>query len=138
MTPELQRRIDTIRAAIHRFPLDADARVTREIGAAAMGLASAADAPTAVGQLFNEAGFLSTSMNANPPRSTTHIDPVDLDLRLPAGTPALAVGSLSEYPLERELLVIDARRILIVQSRLNASTQRWRLYGEVLPEGGLA
>lgn len=138
MTPELERRITLIRAALHRFPLDVEARVTREIGAVAIGLTTAADAPTAVGRLVNEAAFLSTSMRADPPRSTAHIDPIDLDLRLPAGTPALAVGSLSEYPIERELLVVDARQIFIVQSRWNASTQRWRLYGDVLPEGGLA
>ncbi|OIN79795.1 ADP-ribosyltransferase [Mycobacterium malmoense] len=138
MTAQLLQRIETIRAALHRFPLETDVRVTREIGAADIGLARAADAPTAVGQPFYEAGFISTSMNEDPPRSTTHIDPLELDLRLPAGTPALAVGRLSEFPLERELLVIDARRLFIVESRWNARTRRWRLYGDVLPEGGLA
>jgi hypothetical protein len=138
MTPRLRQCIETIRAALHRFPLDMDSRVTREIGAADIGLSTATEAPTTVGQPFYEAGFLSTSMNENPPRSTTHIDPIELDLRLPAGTPALAIGSLSEFPLERELLVVDARRLLIVQSRWNAGTQRWRLYGVVLPEGGPA
>ncbi|ORB85033.1 hypothetical protein B1987_15910 [Mycobacterium kansasii] len=58
-------------------------------------------------------------MNVDPPRSTTHIDPIDLDLRLPTGTPVLAVGSLSEFPLERELLVVDARQLFIVDSRCN-------------------
>jgi ADP-ribosyltransferase exoenzyme len=138
MTSQLQHDIETIRAALHRFTLETDSRVTREVGAAGIGLPSADAAPTAVGELFYEAGFLSTSMNEIPPRSTTHVDPIDLDLRLPAGTPALAVGSLSEFPLERELLVVDARRIFIVESRWSATAQRWRLYGDVLPEGGLA
>ena len=88
--------------------------------------------------VFQQRTFLSTSMRADPPQSTTHIEPIELDLRLPAGTPALAVGNLSEYPLEHELLVIDARHINVVHSRWNASTPRWRLYGDVLPEGGLA
>lgn len=38
----------------------------------------------------------------------------------------------------RELLVVDACRIFILKSRWNISTQRWRLYGDVLPQGGLA
>ena len=137
MTPQLQQRIKIIRLALRRFPLETDTRVTREVGAADMGLTSADDAPSTVGHPFDEAGFLSTSMNENPPHSTTHIDPIELDLRLAAGIPALAVGTLSDFPLERELLVIDARRIFIVKSRWNVSTRRWRLYGDVLPEGGL-
>jgi hypothetical protein len=78
-------------------------------------------------------------MNAQPPRSTARVDPLDLELLLPAGTPALAIGQLSEYALERELLVIDARQIFFVESRQDVDTSRWRLYGEVIPErGGVA
>jgi hypothetical protein len=138
MTPSLQQSIDTIRAALRRFLLEADTRVTREIGASDIGLSTAADAPTMIAQKLYDGGFLSTSMNETPPYSTMHADPLELDLLVPAGTPALAVGSLSDFPLERELLVIDAREINIVESRMNADTGRWRLYGQVLPEGGLA
>ncbi|WP_261877128.1 ADP-ribosyltransferase, partial [Mycobacterium marinum] len=137
MTADLQKSVDIIRSALHRFPLKFEARATREVSAKDVSIASSGDAPTLVGQVIEQLGFLSTSMCENPPRSTAHVDPIELDLLLPAGTAALAVGSLSEYPLERELLVIDARRIFIVQSRWNARAERWRLYGQVLPEGVL-
>lgn len=138
MTPSLQLSIDTIRGALRRFPLEADMRVTREVGASDVGLATADAAPAKIGRKLYELGFLSTSMNQIPPHSTTHTDPIELDLLVPAGTPALAVGSLSDFPLERELLVIDAREIFIVDSRVNAVTRRWRMYGRVIPEGGLS
>ena len=68
------------------------------------------------------------------------VDLIDLELLVRAGTPALAIGQLSEYPLERELLVIDARQIFFVESKQAEDTSRWRLYGEVIPEqrGGVA
>lgn len=138
MTPSVQQSIDTIRSVLRRFPLEADTRVTREVGASDIGLSTAADAPTMIAQKLYDKGFLSASMNETPPHSTMHVDPLELDLLVPAGTPALAVGSLSDFPLERELLVIDARQINVVESRVNAATGRWRLYGRVLPEGGLA
>jgi hypothetical protein len=137
MTPSLQQSVDTIRSALQRFPLEDDVRVTREIGASDIGLSMADAAPVKVGRKLYDLGFLSTSMNQTPPHSTTHTDPIELDLLVPAGTAALAVGSLSDFPLERELLVIDAREIFVVDSRVNPVTGRWRLYGRVVPEGGL-
>ncbi|WP_165763098.1 ADP-ribosyltransferase [Mycolicibacterium conceptionense] len=136
MTSDLEERVSLIRSALHRFPLEFDTRVTREIGAADIGLSASDEAPQLVGRPLRDAAFLSTSMKPDPPRSPTHRDPIELDLRVPAGTPALAVGSLSDYPLERELLVIDARQIFIVESQ-KRDTKRWRLYGVVLPEGGV-
>ncbi len=132
ITDALSETIDVLRSAIRKFALDTDARVTREIGAADIGLTTASEAASSVGRLFTELGFLSTSMNENPPHSSIHAAPLELELRVPAGTHALAVGSLAEYPLERELLVIDARRVFVVHSRYNDVTSRWRLYGEVL------
>jgi ADP-ribosyltransferase exoenzyme len=134
MTSDLAESIATMRSAINKFPLDQDIRVTREISATEFGMHSAAEAAQQTpGRLFTEAGFLSASMSETPPRSTARIEPLDLELLVPAGTPALAIGQLSEYPLERELLVINARQIFIVESH-QVATSRWRLYGEVIPE----
>ncbi len=135
MSADIAESVDAIRSAIGKFPLDEDVRVTREVGAIEFfGMDSAAAAARqAPGRLFTEAGFLSTSMNQHPPRSADRIEPIDLELLVPAGTPALAIGQLSEFPLERELLVIDARRIFVVESHQVAAS-RWRLYGEVIPE----
>lgn len=103
MTQDIEASVDVLRVAIGKFPLEADVRVTREISAAAWGLPSSESAPLVVGRLFIEARFLLMSMNGQPPRSTGRVDPLDLELLVPAGTPALAIGQLSEYPLEREL-----------------------------------
>jgi hypothetical protein len=137
MTESLSASIDTLRSAIRKFELDRDARVTREISATDIGLSAATEAPSAVGRAFTELGFLSTSMNENPPHSSIRPEPIDLDLRIPAGTHALAIGSLATFPLEHELLVIDSSTIFVVHSRYNGVTCRWRLYCRVLSEGEL-
>lgn len=134
MTPLLEDGIATLRDAIRKFPLDEDARVTREIAAADLGLITADAAPTVVGELFTEPAFLSVSMNEQPPRAASRLNPIDLDLRVPAGTPALSLGNLAEFPLERELLVIDARRLFFVDCQYKVAAGRWRLFGEVIPD----
>ena len=57
MTHGIQVSVDVIRAAIRKFPLEVDVRVTREISAAQSGLPSAESAPLAVGRVFIEGGF---------------------------------------------------------------------------------
>ena len=126
MTEALFESIEILRSAIRKFPLATDARVTREIGASDIGLTSANEAPSTVGRSFVELGFLSTCMSENPPRSPIHAEPLELELRVPAGTYALAAGSLAEFRLELELLVIDAREISVIHCRYNEHTARWR------------
>jgi hypothetical protein len=57
-----------------------------------------------------------------------------LDLLIPASTPALAVGELTEIPLEREMLIIDARRYQTLAARYDQAASRWRLFGLIEPE----
>lgn len=137
MTPDIQHEVDVIRAGLRKYPLDHDVRVTREVSGAVYGIVGP-DAAEAVediiGQVFDEPGFMSTSMAATPAHSERHEDPLTLDLLVPAGTPALAVGELSEYPMEREMLLIDARQYEIVGARYDQAQKRWRLFGLVDPE----
>ena len=69
MTEALSQSIETLRSALRKFPLDTDARVTREIGASDIRLTTANEAPSTVGRRFTELGFLSTSMSENPPHA---------------------------------------------------------------------
>jgi len=62
-----------------------------------------------------------------PPRSTRHADPVILDLLVPAGTPALRLGELSEVPDEREVLLIDARSYFVVGVAMDPARSMWRI-----------
>ncbi|MFN3001872.1 ADP-ribosyltransferase [Mycolicibacterium wolinskyi] len=134
ITPDIRRDINAIRSGLRKYPLDHDVRVTREVGGAVYGI-TAANAGSAVealiGQVFDEYGFMSASMAPTPAHSARHHDPLTLDLLVPAGTPALAVQQLSEYPLEREMLLIDARRYQIIGARYDRAQRRWRLFGLV-------
>ncbi|MGV0740995.1 ADP-ribosyltransferase [Mycolicibacterium sp. XJ870] len=87
-----------------------------------------------VGQVFDEPGFMSTSMAAIPAHSERRVEPQTLDLLVPVGTPALPVGELSDYPLEHEMLIIDARRYQIIGAAYDRQQNRWRLFGVVDPE----
>jgi hypothetical protein len=109
-------------------------RVTREVSGHVFGVIDEASAELLAGQAFDEPGFLSTTMAEQPAHSSAHIDPLTLDLLVPAPTPALALGELSGTPLEREMLVIDARRFNIVACRYDQATMRWRIYGLIEPE----
>jgi hypothetical protein len=73
-------------------------------------------------------------MAQQPASSSTHVDPLTLDFIVPASTPALAMGELTEVPLEHEMLIIDARRYLIVAARYDSQTRRWRMFGLIEPE----
>ncbi|WP_165611120.1 ADP-ribosyltransferase [Mycolicibacterium conceptionense] len=137
MTPDIQRSIDRIRDGLRKYPLDRDVRVTREVSGAVFGVSGPGDESAVaelIGQVFDEPGFMSTTMAANPAHSERHKNPLTLDFLVPAGTPALAIGPLSDYPLEHEMLIIDARQYQIVGARYDREQNRWRLFALVDPE----
>lgn len=131
-TPDIDNTVSLIRSALSRFPLDVDTRVTREANCQELDVGKPTDLPTTIGKAFRLDGFLSTSMSATPTRSSTRPNAVDIELVVPPGTPALALGELATYPLERELLIIDARLIYVVDCAEGAG--RWRVYAQVLPD----
>ncbi|MGW5519991.1 phage minor capsid protein [Nocardia africana] len=121
-----------LRSALRKYAVPETVRVTREVDAGVYGITDNASAQNAVGRIFHEAGFLSTAMAANPPRNTRRPNAAILDLAVPRGTHAVALGELAEFPAERELLVIDARSIRIVGVSFDQDKNRWRLRGYVV------
>jgi hypothetical protein len=73
-------------------------------------------------------------MAKQPATSSTHVEPLTLDFIVPAGTPALAIGELTEVSLEREMLIIDAQRYQVIAARYDQATDRWRLFCLIEPE----
>ncbi|WP_336794256.1 ADP-ribosyltransferase [Gordonia malaquae] len=132
MTALLQRRADLIRSALQKYPLTSPVRVTRRVGHAAVPGFDDADPTSFAGTDIEFAGFLSTCMNAVPPHMADA--PLILELLVPEGTPAFALGALAKYPEERELLVIDARRVTFIEVEFDADEQAWRLLGMVWDE----
>lgn len=137
MTPQIEAEVATIRSGLRKYPLDTDIRVTREVSGYVFGIDDPNTEAVVDGlilQEFIEDGFMSTTMAATPAHSSRHARPVTLDLLVFAGTPALAVADLGGFPLEHELLIIDARHYTIVGARYDQDLKRWRLFG--LVEGG--
>ncbi|MGV9802761.1 ADP-ribosyltransferase [Mycobacterium sp. NPDC003449] len=105
MSTDIENAVDQIRSGLRKYPLSSDVRVTREVSGTVFGVVgphAAASADQLVGQVFDEQGFMSTSMSPIPAHSERRRDPLTLDLLVPAGTPALAVGELSRvFPRTR-------------------------------------
>ncbi|MEC3920324.1 ADP-ribosyltransferase [Nocardia sp. CDC160] len=136
MTPVLARRIEVIRSGLRKYPLPTTVRVSRETEARLYGLVDEASAHDLVGEVFDEPAFLSTSAAANPPPAPgRHIDPVILDLIVPTGTPALRLGELAAFPLEQEVLLIDARSYVVVGVDRDPARSIWRIRAVVEQEG---
>ena len=127
MTPEIQRGVDLLHGALDKYPLTKAVRVTRSVPPIAVDF-DAEHPATILGEAIDFAEFLSTSMRKYPPPRRGD---VILDLIVPAGTPAFALGSLAEFPLESELLVIDARTVVFIAVAFDEEKQKWRLYGAV-------
>ncbi|MGW4241152.1 ADP-ribosyltransferase [Nocardia sp. NPDC004722] len=134
MTPAVQRRIDIIRAGLSKYPLPTMVRVSRLTDAALYGLTDAASAEDLLGEVFDEFAFMSTSGAADPPPSRRPARPVILDLIVPEGTPALRLGELAEYPLEQEVLLIDARSYIVVGVEFDQARNMWRIRAVVEQE----
>jgi hypothetical protein len=137
MTPSIQARVDGIRSGLAKYPLPANVRVTREVDANVYGIVNAESIDHLIGDSFTERGFMSTSVRARPPHSTTRPDPAILELIVPKGTPALRLGALADIPDEAEALVIDGQRYRIVggaldEQHLKQGRRVWRLQALVL------
>jgi hypothetical protein len=132
MTPTIQTHVDQIRSGLRKYPLENTLRVTREVSGFVFGVTDKRSAERLIGQQFDEPGFLSTTMAERPAASSMHENPLILDLVVPARTPALAIGELTEVPLEREMLIIDAQRYQVIGARYDRTADRWRLFGLIV------
>ncbi|MEU0542930.1 ADP-ribosyltransferase [Nocardia sp. NPDC005978] len=125
MNAETARRIAIIRAGLAKYPLPQTVRVTREADADVYDLTDEASAAALIDAEFIHDGFMSTTGTPTPPRSLRHRHPVILDLLVPADTPALRVGELSETPEEREVLLIDARSYVVLDVQWARARRIW-------------
>lgn len=139
LTPDIEHAVEELRTALRKYPLPNDIRVTREVGGSVFGIIGGKNdrdrVARLIGQQFLEDGFMSTTMGANPAHSTRRQHPLVLDLLVPQGTPAVELGKLAGYPLEREMLIIDARRYVIVGARYDEPKNQWRIFGLISQEG---
>lgn len=130
---EIDREIAVIRSALLKSPLVEAVRISREVDGLSIGVTDEASAAAAMGGIFHELGFMSTSMTKHPPRLVPpDAYPVTLELIVPAGTPARALGELSYFSdHEKELLIIDGQSIQIDFARYDEIAGRWRLLGRI-------
>ncbi|MFE3546913.1 ADP-ribosyltransferase [Nocardia sp. NPDC059177] len=136
MTAGLAHHIASIRSGLQRYPLPQTVRVTREVDASVLGIDTDDHASLAavIGDYFTELGFLSTSGSEFPPKSRRHVQPVILELLVPEGTPALRLAELAEVQDEKEVLVIDMRMFLVVNTAIDDRRSMWRIEAIVVQE----
>jgi hypothetical protein len=139
MTAEVRALADEIHAGLVKYPLERTIRVTRTTELDQFDVSRYEDLPSLVGVDFTEPAFLSTSLAPIAPPVIFRANPIYLEVAVPQGTPALAIiGKLVEpgQEAEQELLVIDARQLVVVRVALDSSIQppRWRMWVQV--EGG--
>lgn len=132
MTAALASSVERLRSALRKYPLSERAHVTRGVARRAVPTFDPDDPGGIDSQVFEFDEFLSASMKSVPPPMSG--EGLIIDLLVPVGTPAFAVGALAEFPLERELLVIDARKVLFIGAEFDEDQRKWRLYGVVLKE----
>ncbi len=133
MTDRLSRLAERIRSGLQKYPLARTIRVTRRTEADVITQFDPAEPDLLILQRATFPGFLSTSMLSQP--RMLRADDVILDLIVPEGTPAFALGELAEFDLEKELLLIDARTVLFIGVVFEERIGTWRLIGVVDGEG---
>jgi hypothetical protein len=130
---EIESEIASIRSALQKSRLKEDVRVSREIDGSSIDVADDKSAAASVGRVYDEPGFMSTCMTMHPPRLHSPDDfQLTLELIVPAGTCARALGDLSHFSdQEKELLIMDGRAIQIDLARYDETAGRWRLFGRI-------
>lgn len=131
----LNRAIELIRSALRKYPLRRSIRVTRRVNIAAVPEFDVADPDSLTGLAVALPGFFSSSMLKTPLLLSD--SDVILDVVVPESTPAFALGELSEFHREREMLIIDNPTVLFLGVVFDEQAQRWRLIG-VIDEVGEA
>lgn len=140
MTPEIEQSVRIIRGALAKYPTGEAMRVTREVSGTFYGVTAAAESlDQIVGSSFVEHGFMSTSTRSAAPRRATRPEPIELELLVPAGTPALRLGVLSEIKDEAEALLFDGLRYVVLDAYKLPKEQRrgsrmWHIVAAIIPE----
>ena len=138
MTDETRAKVDLLRSALSKFPLESTWRVSRETELADLGLEPGQTPESLVGEVVQELGFLSVSGLRRPPRIVEREAPVWLDLYVTAGVPALYLSEAltRASDREREMLIVDAREVYVDGVDWNPENELWVLRGLLTSEDG--
>jgi hypothetical protein len=125
-SPAVSDHIASMDRALSIKPVPEDLEVIRETGT------SAFDRPVEMlpGSVQHEPGYLSTALGPDPTFDVTQTKPV-LHLDVPAGTPAMYMDGLSQFPSERELLLGHGLSYQV--DRVENIGGRWHIYGRIVP-----
>lgn len=124
MSRRLRETIRDVDRALRDNRLPVETRVTRVVGIDAFGLSNTAEMPQLNGTLFRDSAFLSTTLGAAP-NVPLRGDSVLMDIRVPAGTPAAFLESVTKYPNQFELLLARGLDIWIDSVDYDQESERW-------------
>lgn len=123
----LRDTISNIDKALKRNRLPVPARVTRVVGIDAFGLSSPEQVSSLVGTFLDDPAFVSTTLGT-PPNVPVGGDAVLMDIRVPAGTPAAFVESITKYPGQLELVLPRNTSLVIHKIDRDNENNRWILH----------
>ncbi|MEH1165541.1 ADP-ribosyltransferase [Micromonospora sp. CPCC 205539] len=129
MSPELSEVVTRIDESMNLRPVPNDVMVTRETGLNAFDR----DPAQLVGSTQHEPAYLSTALGPDPDFAPHK--PVVLHLEVPAGTPAMYVDGVSDFPAERELLLGRGQTYVIDSADYDAAG-RLHVRGRIVPGTG--
>lgn len=138
MTDATQAKIDLLRSAVSKYPLEGTWRVSRETELADLGLEPGQIPEDLVGEVLQDLGFMSVSGLRHPPRIVEREVPVWLDLYVTAGVPALYLSEALSMasPSEREMLIVDAREVVVFGVSWDLENELWIVRGVLTSEDG--
>lgn len=128
-TAEANERNGNLRDALR--PLGGDATVFRSTNLANLGGAqSLDDLENLIGSDISDNGFSSTSLD---PAVTEIFGDVDMQIEVPAGTPAIFPGSRASMPSEQELILGPRTRFRVLEVNRNTASGRPAVRLQVIP-----
>jgi hypothetical protein len=127
-TPAVREQIDRLDAGLTHQPVPEDLVVTRQVDSAA---AFGQSPERTKGTIQADAGYLATTLG---PRGLDHPDADTLiRLHVPAGSEAMYMGSLSEFPSETELLLARDAHYAIDEVKWDDDLDLWVVNATLLP-----
>jgi hypothetical protein len=123
-SPEVANSVQQIDHALQSGAAQENVMVLRETGLGAF------DRPVGElrGSIQRDPAYLSTALGSDPAFNPEA--PAVLHLEVPAGTPAMYMEGLSQFPAERELLL--GRGLQYQVDGVQRTGGRWHIYGKIL------
>ncbi|WP_306356149.1 MULTISPECIES: toxin glutamine deamidase domain-containing protein [unclassified Nocardia] len=136
MTEDIAKRIELLRSALIKVPLNTTYRVSRSTEATDLGFTSSVEIDQSlIGEWLTEPAFMSTAGFKDPPYLFKRQDPVILDILVPEGTPGIAFDeAITEADMvmkERELLLADGLELQVFNVHYDTEQGVWRIQAAV-------